>query len=495
MIFSKHMLTKKRFLIPAAVVVIAGGFILYNHTKKPSYHFVTVTRGSITQTVSVTGNTTPAQSVQMGFQSVGVITHVYRKLGDTVHQGEVVAALDTGTLSAAVAQAQATVDQQKASLAALQAGTTPQQLTVDETAVANAQTALSNTIQSSYIQVQDAIKNKITPFFSTVSTNKQPITLSGQYYDLLGKINAALDAWGQTLLSTSSSQTPSVTDADTHLAALTALVGQVNSAVTTLLAGSNYDATTVQTLQGEITTAALAVANAKTAIDTAQATLSAAQGTLLLAQAGPTADAITAAQAQVAQAEAGLASAQVGLQHAEIIAPIDGVITQQDAKIGELATVGAPLVSVIGNGGFEVDAGVSETDVGKLAVGDPVSMTFDAFQNETFTGKVFYIAPAATNNQGVITYLTKVSFDAPDARIKSGLTANLDIQTDHKDNVLLLPEYAIVQNDQGTFVEVVENNTVKQMPVTLGIQDQNGTVEVSSGVDEGEQVLNVGLKT
>jgi HlyD family secretion protein len=121
-------------------------------------------------------------------------------------------------------------------------------------------------------------------------------------------------------------------------------------------------------------------------------------------------------------------------------------------------------------------------------------MTLDAFPNETFSGSVFYIAPAETNTQGVITYQVKISFDKPDPRLKSGLTANIDIQTKHKDNILILPQYAILQNDSGNFVETLENNVVKQNPVVLGITDQKGSVEIISGAVKGEQVLNIGLK-
>jgi membrane fusion protein (multidrug efflux system) len=78
--------------------------------------------------------------------------------------------------------------------------------------------------------------------------------------------------------------------------------------------------------------------------------------------------------------------------------------------------------------------------------------------------------------------------------MKSGLTANLDITTQTDNNALILPQYAIIQNDSGTFVETLTNGAMAQAPVTLGIEDQNGNVEVVSGATEGEQVVNVGLK-
>ena len=162
--------------------------------------------------------------------------------------------------------------------------------------------------------------------------------------------------------------------------------------------------------------------------------------------------------------------------------------------MGQQASPNVPLVSIIGNNGFEVDTGVSDTDIGKLAVGDPVTMTLDAFQGETFEGTVFYIAPAETNTAGVITYVVKISFNKTDSRLKSGLTANINIQTKQENNVLILPQYAILQNDNGTFVETLIGKTTTTTPVTLGIQDQNGNVEVVSGVTLGEQVINIGLK-
>jgi HlyD family secretion protein len=234
-----------------------------------------------------------------------------------------------------------------------------------------------------------------------------------------------------------------------------------------------------------------ALSTASNGVSTLLTTLSTAQSTYLTQSVGAT----SLANASVEQAAAGVAVAKANLQGTEIAAPISGTLTQQDAKIGQLASPGTPLVSIISNNGFEVDAGVSETDVGKLAVGDKVSMTLDAFPNETFTGGAFYIAPAQTDTNGVITYLTKISFDKADPRLKSGLTANVDIETKQDDNALVLPQYAILQTDSGTFVETLIGKTASTTPVTLGIQDENGNVEILSGVTLGEKVINIGLKT
>jgi len=94
-----------------------------------------------------------------------------------------------------------------------------------------------------------------------------------------------------------------------------------------------------------------------------------------------------------------------------------------------------------------------------------------------------------------VDYLVKVSFNTPDARIKSGLTANLDIDTQTDANALILPQYAVIQNASGTYVDILQKGAETQVPVTLGLRDQNGNVEIATGVTKGEQVINVGLKT
>src|SRR5262249_12533809 len=154
--------------------------------------------------------------------------------------------------------------------------------------------------------------------------------------------------------------------------------------------------------------------------------------------------------------------------------PINGVVTVQNAKAGQIATPSQPITSLISNSDLEIDANVPETDIGKVALNNPVSMTFDAFPGETFTGKVFYIDPAQTIVSGVVDYKVKISLDPAGgdrgtkvSSIKSGLTANLTIKTQTHDNTLILPQYAIIQNTSGTFVEILQNGAPTQISVTL----------------------------
>ncbi|MHB0865343.1 MAG: efflux RND transporter periplasmic adaptor subunit [Minisyncoccota bacterium] len=498
-----------------ALLVLGGGYWLFAARGGALYQFITVTKGSLTEMVSATGNTVPMKNVSLGFQNSGTIAHVYYNLGDQVHAGDVIATLNTASLGASLQQAQATVDAQQAQLDNLKAGSEPVDIAASQAALDKAKQDLANLYASindvsldSYAKANDAVRTELNQLFTNGDTSSARLTYDTANFEAQNSaqtqrvsVTALLNAW-QTELAAANK-----TDADlaafsqkeiSYLAAIQQLLGSVSA---TLASAPGLNAATLTTYKANVSIAInevnLAMKNLNAlsqSIASQQATVAQAQAQLALKQEGPTVYAIAAQQAQVAQAEAGVASVEANLQGSRIVAPISGVLTQLDAKVGQLASPGTPLVSIIGNGGFEVDTGVSDTDVGKLAIGDTVSMTIDAFPNETFAGTVFYIAPAETNTQGVISYQVKISFDKLDPRLKSGLTANVEIKAKQRDNVLILPQYAILQNNAGTFVETLAGKTVLTHPVTLGIQDQNGNVEILSGVTPGEQVINIGLK-
>jgi RND family efflux transporter MFP subunit len=485
-------------------VLLAGGYWFWIRSSGTTYQFIPVVEGSITETVSATGNTTPTSSVSLGFQSAGTIALVNYQLGDQVSAGEVIAGLTTASLSAALQEAQANLAAAEANLASLTAGTRPEQLAIDQSAITQDQETLANAVASAYSASDTAVHTDADQLFTNPRTANAALTLTVPDEVLANQVTQEriglepmLTAWSDEVTApsfASSDPTVAATQAVQNLAHVGAFLDDMAAAITKTQPSASLSATTLSGYESSMSTARTSITNALSIHTSAKSALVGAEGTLALAQAGSTPQAIAAQQAQVDEARAGVASAEANVQNAEIVAPINGVLTQQDAKVGQQATPGTPVVSIIGNSGFEVDTGVSGTDVGKLALGDVATMTLDAFPNETFTGKVFYIAPAQTNTQGVISYLVKISFDTADARLKSGLTANVDIQAKQDTSVLILPQYAILQNDNGTFVETLVGKTATTTPVTLGISDQNGNVEVLSGVTAGEQVINIGLK-
>jgi HlyD family secretion protein len=153
-----------------------------------------------------------------------------------------------------------------------------------------------------------------------------------------------------------------------------------------------------------------------------------------------------------------------------------------------------PIVSVISDADLEIEANVPEVDIGKLNPGNPVSITFDAFPNETFSGSISYIDPAETIIDGVVNFKITIAFAAPSGSVRSGLTANLAIESARKDDVLFLPQFAIIEDSRGAFVQKVINDVIQEIPVTTGLRGHDGNVEIVSGVLESDSVVNIAAK-
>ncbi len=501
----KNFLFSWKGIVILAVLIVGGVSLFFVLHKSTSYKLITVTQGSITETVPATGNTTPIKSVSLGFQNSGTIAHVYYNLGDQVQAGTLIAELSTGNLYASLEQAKANLAVAQANLASVTAGTRPEQITIYKNTVLQDESALINAITSAYSVSDSAVHTSSDQLFTNPRTASAALTFTvpdATIANLVIQERVALEpilsAWNSQISSPTFNSTDpllAATQAAQNLGQVSTFLNNISAALTKTQSSSSFSAATLNAYEASIDGARSGVVGALSSLTNAKTALVNAKGTLALAESGATTNDVAASEAQVQVAQATVANAQANLGNAEIIAPISGVLSQQDAKVGQVASPGIPLVSIMGNNGFEVDTGVSDTDVGKLVVGNPVTMTLDAFHGEIFTGSVFYIAPAETNTAGVINYLVKISFDKYDARLKSGLTANIDIQTKKKDNALILPQYAILQDDNGAFVKtLVTSSTTTTTPVTLGIQDESGNVEVISGVTLGEQVVNIGLK-
>jgi len=349
----------------------------------------------------------------------------------------------------------------------------------------------------------DTLLSNPTTAYPTLEVNDQNSTYKQSVEADRITVGEKLDDWKAVMAGLSASSTGDTlgtarADVKGDIIFISDFLGHLGTITGDLTpASSGLSQASIDTDRANISTASVQMSSAASAEQDAYAAWTSAAETLASETAPSKPANIKAQEAAVEAAQASVENADANIQNARVVAPISGTVTQFDAKIGQIASPGTPLISIMSSTGYEVDAGVSETDVGKVAVGDAVTMTLDAFPNETFNGSVFYIAPSETNTGGVISYQVKISFAKDDPRLKSGLTANIEIQTKQDNGVLILPQYAILQNDNGTYVETLAGNgkTATTTPVTLGIQDQDGNVEILSGVTEGEQVINIGLKT
>ncbi|MDD5589972.1 MAG: efflux RND transporter periplasmic adaptor subunit, partial [Candidatus Portnoybacteria bacterium] len=172
------------------------------------------------------------------------------------------------------------------------------------------------------------------------------------------------------------------------------------------------------------------------------------------------------------------------------IAPFEGVVTKQDAKVGQIVSINTPLISLMSRAQFQIEANIAEADIAKIKIGNAARVTLDTYgSQEIFFTRVAKIDPAETLIEGVATYKTTFQFDREDSRIKSGMTANIDIVAQEQKGVLSLPMRAILQESGRRFVLARNEEEFQKKEVMLGIRGVSGDVEILAGVKEGDEVM------
>ncbi len=158
--------------------------------------------------------------------------------------------------------------------------------------------------------------------------------------------------------------------------------------------------------------------------------------------------------AQLAQADAQMQinaatveNAEVDLARCSILAPIDGIVLDRQANVGKTvaASLNAPVLFILVNdlSRLQIEAAVSEADIGTVAVDQPVNFTVDAFPGRTFQGKVRQIRNSPKIEQSVVTYSTIIDVANENLQLKPGMTANISVVVDERPDVLLIANSAL----------------------------------------------------
>lgn len=205
---------------------------------------------------------------------------------------------------------------------------------------------------------------------------------------------------------------------------------------------------------------------AQSEADRTRAAVASSQELLKSAQAqlGVTEAQIKTAQASVAQKEAVLAQARVDLGRTQIKSPVNGIVIKRTVERGQTvaASLQAPELFVIAQNlsDMQVDASIDEADVGRIRTGQKASFTVDAFPGQTFEGKVSLVRKAGQNVSNVVTYIAVIAFANPSGKLLPGMTANVRVVTDVRDDVLKVPNAALRMRLPG--VEPAVNNAKKE---------------------------------
>lgn len=417
-----------------------------------------------------------------------------------------------------IANAQAQLRSAQASLAALK-NPTPADLSAAQLRVTQAQTSLQNTrdadsaaknradldlqkavaaltqAQSTYAtasqnwqHVQDIGTDPINPNKTDAKgkpvANKLNDAQRQQYYDAFVKAEAGLhsaeDAVQQAQITFDNARQKEATDIQQAEAQLADAQRQLDA-----LQHPSRDKTAAAEAKVAQARAQLNQLSGGTTNDVAvaQSNVEQRQAALDALNAPPSEKTSAQAEASIAQAEAALSQAKLNRSRAEIVAPFDATIATINIKQGD--TVGAsagatPAIYLVDDSAFHVDVNISEADLVRLKTGQTAEVELDALPGQKLAGTVSYIAPTATVQQNVTTYLVRIALQPSQQQLHTGLSAAVSIVADRRANALLVPNGAIQETDNGPAVQVKRGNETATVKIKTGLAGDTST-EVLEG--------------
>ena len=224
------------------------------------------------------------------------------------------------------------------------------------------------------------------------------------------------------------------------------------------------------------------VKGAQVQLETAQADLS-----LIKEKAGP--QSVDVASAQVTQAQAGVNLASTQLDNDVISSPIAGTVSIRNIEVGELTSSAVAAFTIINTKTLTVEVSIPDSMVEKVRKGQNAPVKISALGEKVFDGIVDSISPSADAKTDA--YIVKIKVDNADGSIKPGMFARVVFPTEKKENILTVPNQAIVVESGIQYIYAVVQNAIVKKPIETGLSNDKVT-EVTKGLNAGDDVVTEG---
>ena len=503
------------------LIVLFAGYKVYGYFTNTSgetrYVISAVQTGTILSTVSGTGQVSASNQVEVQAKAGGDIIAVNVVSGQTVGAGQLLAQIDSRSAgldleNSQVALAKLTEPADK--LAVLQA-----QNAVKDALSAKAKAYVEgfNDVDNAFLDLPrvmtglDTLFNNPTasPYFtdSNLIANQ---TARDYRQNALTSYYRALDAYNKNLINertiTRNSATTSIETLIEETYQTTKLTTQalkdVNTAISFIVnqtdsksrtTAMTTDIANISSWTGQITTDVSNLNSIGSTLTNADRTIADKNETLTKLLNGP--DALDVRAQQLALQQKELAYANYFVR-----APFDGVIAKVDVQTADTVGGGTAVATLITNKKI-AEITLNEVDAAKVKVGQKATISFDAIEGLSVAGEVSEVDLVGTVTQGVVNYNVKVAFDTQDSRVLSGMSVNVSITTDIKQDVVVVPNSAIKTQNNISFVQMLDQNVSvtgsqgvasiilpTSKPVQTGLADDTNT-EIISGLKAGDKII------
>lgn len=539
----------RRHLFVSAIILIVvfyGGFRVFaamtSSAGETTYTLGTAASSTIIASVSATGQIAASDQIDIQPKVSGEITWVGVQAGQKVADGQALFQIDSTDAQDKVAQAQQSLAtarlqyQHDAAQAPLDYQKAQDTLNQDVQTLADDYVDTYNALSTTYLDLpavvtgtQDALygyemsPNKsqantdiLTNLFQNDDARTQATQFSASaksdYQAARASYDSAIAIYKMTSRTSDAATLESLLQTSIDMATLTAqsVQSELNflntvsdlaqqygvqlpSYFNTLVSNERGYLATANTEESDLLAQKKTLANAKQAVKTDQQSIS-------LLQVGNSSDgtnpiSLQESAANIAADEQNLAQLKQDLADYTVRAPFGGTIASVSAVKGDNAS--GALASIITTQQI-AQLSVNEVDAAKIRVGEKASLTFDAIDGLTLTGRVASVDTVGTVSQGVVSYTVKITLDTQDERVKPGMTVNASIITDTRTDVLSVPSSAVKTAGGRSYVLAfqppVQAATLTtriapaQIPVTTGISDDTN-VEITSGLTWGTQIV------
>ena len=530
----------KKWIIIGVIVVLVlglgGGVYLARgkifskkKSKTSTIQTATVRRGDITTTVSATGTIQPLVTVEVRSKASGAITKLYVDESDTVKAGDLMAEIektytqvDVDSAQADLRSAQARLQQadMNINLQTQQSESQIRQAQENVTSVKAKLAQLEEQIKYEHITNNRAVKDAqndidISKLRLSLAQNPRPETVK--------KAQLAIDQakYNMDLAKAEydrrkvlyEKQFVSKSELDSAQSSYESSKTQYESAVEQLkLAKDPSSEDDIKLAQKSIDKAESALATTNQKVDQeklrekdleiSKLQVKDAENSLALAIANKAQIELKkkdkeAAQASLIRAQAALKSAKDKNDDTIVKAPTSGTVLARNvvegqvitSSMGNSAAAGTLLFTMADLDNVYVQTDVDETDMGKLKVDQPVTITVDAYPDRKFQGKVLKIAPMGKAVQNVTTFKVTTVIENPSKILKPGMNASVEITAEDVRDVLVVENEAIMDSPNGKMVvPVIDGKPGNPMPVEIGVRGWD-TTEIIFGAEDGDVLM------
>ena len=489
-----------KWLLPAAVVVLAGGVFLLKPAKDKqanvdtSYVETAPEERNVSNSLSGTGTLNPANTYTVKSLVDGKVLTADFEEGDTVEEGTILYTIDSSDASTNLEKAEIALQQAQRSYDK----TVDRQYVRAEVAgtVSSLKVAKGDEVTSGQevAVIRDSSRMLLTLEFPAADAanfsvgQSAAVTLDGTFEQLDGTVTSVS---GTDALSAGNLLTRTVTITVKNAGGLTTA-----QAATASINGVSSIGSATFAYQAERTLTAQA-AGTVTSINVQEGSDVAKDDIILGLSGDDLTESIQSASESLRSAEISMQNLQDTMNNYTITAPISGTIIEKDAKVGDAVKTGDTLCIVYDLSYLEMSINVDELQISSISVGQQVQITADAVPDKTYVGTVTRVSMKGASNGGTTTYPVSIRIDDTDG-LRPGMNANAEIVVAKANNALVVPNAAVVR---GSYVLVTKDSpsaanadTAMEapegfvyVPVKTGVSDDDYT-QIVSGIQEGDTI-------